>query len=224
MSRNYDVITFDCYGTLIDWESGISNAIRAAAGTAGLDPSREQIVRHYHEVEPMVQAAAYRPYRQVLCDVAVAVAERLGWSLQRTDSHFLPNSLVAWPAFPDTNSALRNLRERGYRLGILSNVDDDLLAGTVNNLSVEFDIIVTAQQVRAYKPKHAHFVSARELIGDRRWLHAAQSYFHDVEPAVELEIPAFWVNRKRDEPTGNARPVAQAETLTGLVEWLDGSD
>jgi 2-haloalkanoic acid dehalogenase type II len=224
MNRSFDVITFDCYGTLIDWEAGIGDAFRTAAAGAGLDLGRDEIMRVYHEVEPTVQASTYLRYREILREVAFRVAQRFDWELEPADTEFLPNSLVSWPPFRDTDRALQDLLERGYELGILSNIDDDLLAGTLRHFSVGFDVLVTAQQVESYKPQHAHFIRARELIGSRRWLHAAQSYFHDVEPAAQLDIPVFWVNRKHEDPTGNARPLAQAETLRGLVEWLDGAN
>jgi 2-haloacid dehalogenase/putative hydrolase of the HAD superfamily len=120
----------------------------------------------------------------------------------------------------DTNPALERLVSLGVSLGILSNVDDDLLAGTRQHFSVDFDLIVTAQQLRSYKPARGHFDRARSIIGGRRWLHVAQSYFHDIEPAVTLGIPVVWVNRKGEEPLGTARPTAEVRDLTELVQWL----
>ncbi len=216
----FDIITFDCYGTLIDWESGISQAIRDAARQDGVDIAREEILRVYHQVEPTVQAAEYRPYRDVLRHAATETAARLGWALSPRRAGFLAESLSDWAPFPETNAALERLVAEGYRLGILSNVDDDLLAATLRHFTVDFDILVTAAQVRSYKPAPAHFVRARELIGGQRWLHVAQSYFHDVEPACELQIPVVWVNRKGERPSGTARPTAEAETLEGLVDTV----
>ena len=99
-------------------------------------------------------------------------------------------------------------------------MDDDLLAETRRHVIVDFDIIVTGQQVRSYKPGHAHFRRAAEIIRERRWLHVAQSYFHDIEPAFDLEIPSVWVNRKKERPSGEARPTGEVADLLGLVEWL----
>ena len=219
-SRPYDIITFDCYGTLIDWETGIADAFRDAAAADGvrLDPAAAQ--RALREKEPESQSAAYRSYRDVLTETAMVVADKLGWKLSRARAAFLPQSLPRWKPFPDTNAALTRLSQAGYELGILSNVDDDLLAGTRRHLAVEFSLLVTAQQVRSYKPAPGHFTTARERIGARRWLHAAQSYFHDVTPAVAHRIPVAWINRKAEPPTGAARPDREFRTLTELADWL----
>lgn len=221
MANPYDVITFDCYGTLIDWETGIAEALLGSARAAGIAPEREAVLAAYAEIEPGVEAGGYRSYREVLTDTAVEVARRLGWRLDRDRAGFLAESLPDWKPFPDTAPALSALRERGYRLGILSNVDDDLLAGTRRHFPVGFDLLVTAQQVGSYKPAPGHFLEARRRLPGERWLHAAQSYFHDVEPAAALGIPVVWVNRKREGPAGTARPDAQVATLAELVSWLD---
>lgn len=219
----YDVITFDCYGTLVDWETGISDAFLSAARAEGRTLGRDAVLAAYADIEPRVEASGYRMYREVLTDTAAEVARRLGWPLERERARFLAESLPAWKLFPDTNPSLSALRDRGYRLGILSNVDDDLLAGTRKLLAVPFDVIVTAEQVKSYKPAHGHFVAARARLAGQRWLHAAQSYFHDVVPAAALGIPVVWVNRKGERPADAARPDGEVQTLAGLVEWLDRS-
>lgn len=216
----YDVITFDCYGTLVDWEGGISSAIAEAARLVGVDIGTGQIMEAYLEVEPTIQAAEYRPYREILAEAASKTAKLLGWAVAAEEAGFLAASLTDWKPFTDTNHALERLKAAGYRLGILSNIDNDLLAGTMEQLTVDFDLIVTAESVRSYKPAHAHFLKARELLAGSSWLHAAQSYFHDVEPAHELGIPVAWVNRNGEQPTGVARPTGEVESLADLVEWL----
>jgi 2-haloalkanoic acid dehalogenase type II len=220
MARLYDVITFDCYGTLIDWEAGISTAFAKAAAAEGRTLEPEQVLRAYAEIEPSVEAEAYRRYRNVLTESARRVGERLGWPLGREQAVFLAESLPSWPPFADTNQALERLVASGYRLGILSNVDDDLLAGTRRHFTVTFDLIVTAQQVGSYKPAHGHFTEARRRIGDDRWLHAAQSYFHDVMPARALGIPVAWINRKRESAFDAGRADREFHTLTELADWL----
>ncbi len=220
MTRLYDVVTFDCYGTLIDWERGIGEAFAEAARQAGVAPDTGAVLAAYAEVEPVVQAEAYRPYRAVLAETARQVAARLGWALDATHARFLPESLPHWPPFPDTNPALERLGAAGYRLGILSNVDDDLLAETCRHFTLGFDLVVTAQQVGAYKPARPHFDAARERIAGRRWLHAAQSYFHDVVPARALGIPVAWINRKGERPSGESRPDREFPSLAELVDWL----
>jgi 2-haloalkanoic acid dehalogenase type II len=217
---DYDIITFDCYGTLIDWETGISQAIVNAAQVAGVSLERDDVIRAYHEVEPAVEAGRYRPYREVLRETTLGVARCLGWDIEPQRAHFLADSLPGWPAFDDTCNVLSGLRAAGLELGILSNVDDELLRGTLTGFPVEFDLLITAEQVGSYKPAHGHFLKAREVIGSARWLHVAQSYFHDVAPACELGIPVAWVNRKCEPPTGRASADVEVRDLEEFWRWL----
>jgi 2-haloacid dehalogenase/putative hydrolase of the HAD superfamily len=222
MDRGYEVITFDCYGTLIDWNRGIGQAFQAAASAAGITAEQERLLAIYHEIEPLVQSAAFRPYRQVLAEAARRVAERLGWVMDGGAAQRFAASLPEWPAFPDTNEALNRLAAAGFTLGILSNVDDDLLRGTLRHFSAPIDLIITAQQVGSYKPAHGHFLQARRLIGERRWLHAAQSLFHDVRPCNELNIPVVWVNRQHETiPPNGPQPLHTVLSLAALADWLD---
>lgn len=195
----FDVITFDCYGTLIDWERGISDAFAAAGATA----SRDEILRHYAQIEPLVEAERYRRYRDVLVEVAQQIAARIGWT---TDGTFLPESLARWTPFPDTNAALEQLTASGYRLGILSNTDDDLISATRKHFTVDFDVVITAEQVGSYKPARGHFDAARERIGSARWLHAAQSNFHDIVPTNALGVANAWINRKAERALFGGTP------------------
>ena len=221
--RTYDIITFDCYGTLIDWNAGIVRAFQEAAAADGVELEPEDILHAYHDAEPLVERESYRPYRDVLSHVAQECAGPLGWNLDANRSSFLADSLGSWTPFPDTNSILERLKQLGYRLGILSNIDEDLFVQTQKQFTVDFDLIVTAERVRSYKPKHAHFLTARDEIGDRRWLHAARSFFHDVVPACALNIPVVWVNREHTEPLGPEHPNAEVDDLQGLVGWLSDS-
>jgi 2-haloalkanoic acid dehalogenase type II len=215
----FDVITFDCYGTLVDWEGGIADAFAAQASRLGRSARREDVLAAYHAIEPEVEAADFRPYREVLARSAERVARRLGWG--EVSGGFLADTLPSWRPFPDTNPALERLAVAGVRLGILSNVDDDLLAATRGRLSVRFDPIVTAQQVRSYKPGAAHFEEARRRIGPgARWLHAAQSYFHDVVPAKALGIPVAWINRKGETAGAAGPPDLEFRDLAGLAAAL----
>jgi 2-haloalkanoic acid dehalogenase type II len=216
----YDIITFDCYGTLIDWETGIAAAFTEAASRDEVTLDRTAVFAAYREIEPVVEAETYRSYRAVLTETARRVAGKLGWPLSEEQARFLPDSLPDWQPFPDTNPALERLAAAGYRLGILSNVDDDLLAGTLRHLSVPFALLVTAQQVGSYKPAPGHFLTARERIGEHRWIHAAQSYFHDVVPARTLGIPVAWVNRKGEVAADGSRADREFRTLEELADWL----
>jgi FMN phosphatase YigB (HAD superfamily) len=189
----YDWITFDCYGTLVDWRAGIGGALAGAAAEQGLELDRDALLSVYMRIEPIVQAGPYRPYREVLCQAAIRVARHFGWELDPARAAFLPDSLAGWPPFEDTRPTLNALRSAGCRLGILSNVDADLLRGTLE---------------------------ARVRIGDARWLHAAQSYFHDVVPARELEIPVAWINRLGEKATGEQQPDEEFPSLAALADRL----
>ena len=223
MPSSYEIITFDCYGTLVDWEGGITEAFLEAAGQDGVKLEREAVLRAYEEIEPIVEAETYRSYREVLRETARRIAERFDWHISAERASFLAEGLPGWPVFPDTNGALERLSASGVKFGILSNVDDDLLAGTRKQFTVEFDLLVTAQQVKSYKPAHEHFHEARKRIEEAKmssWLHAAQSYIHDVVPATELGIPMAWINRKGKAPSGVARAEKELRTLTDLADWL----
>jgi 2-haloalkanoic acid dehalogenase type II len=220
MARRYDLVTFDCYGTLVDWDAGIAGALTPLLAAGGAAPAPADVLAAYHAAEPEVEAEAFRPYREVLTATAVRAAARLGRTLSAAQADAFAASLPEWPPFPDTNPALERLAAAGYRLGILSNVDDDLLAGTLRHLTVPFALLVTAQQVRSYKPAPGHFLAARERVGDARWLHAAQSLFHDVAPATALGIPVVWINRKGEPAPREPRPDRAFPDLAGLAAWL----
>jgi len=218
MERPFDIITFDCYGTLIDWEGGIAGAFLEEAQKNGIALRRDDVLRAYEHHEPIVEQEQYRAYRDVLALTALRVAQDLGWSLD--DGTFLPESLPHWKPFADTNRALERLRAAGYRLGILSNVDDDLLAETRKHFTVDFNLIITAQQVGSYKPAPGHFLAARERIGSAPWLHAAQSNFHDIVPVNAMGIPTAWVNRRNDTPLPGGTPTHEVRDMAGLADLL----
>jgi 2-haloacid dehalogenase/putative hydrolase of the HAD superfamily len=215
----YDVITFDCYGTLIDWEAGISKAFLDAADGFTLAP--DAVLRAYAEIEHQVEKEGYRPYRDILRETAIRVAKSLGWPLAPDRADFLAESLPSWQPFADTNAALERLVAAGCRLGILSNIDDDLLAETRKHFTVKFDYIVTAQQVRSYKPGYAHFQTARELIGtSSRWLHAARSNLHDIVPTNALGIDNAWINRQHQPQLPGGTPKFEFDDLAGLADAI----
>jgi 2-haloacid dehalogenase/putative hydrolase of the HAD superfamily len=220
--RPYDIITFDCYGTLIDWEAGITKAFQDAAAADGVSLDSAAVLRALFDTRSASEAPEYRSYRDILTDAAVRVGGRLGWTIDRARAAFLPESLPHWMPFADTNPALTRLSRAGYALGILSNVDDDLLTETLQHLPVtfSFSLLITAQQVRSYKPAPGHFATARSRIAPQRWLHAAQSYFHDIVPAVAHNIPVAWINRKGEQVTGAAWPEWEFRTLSELADWL----
>jgi len=219
-ARAYDVVTFDCYGTLVDWEGGLSTAFLRAAWADGVTLERAAVIQAYMALEREVEAERYRRYREVLAETARRVAARLGWALAPERARFLADSVPDWVPFPDTNPALDRLHAAGYTLGILSNIDDDLLAATRRHFPVEISLIVTAQQVGAYKPAAPHFEAARRAVAGRRWLHVGQGYFHDVVPARERGIPNAWINRNGDRPYDGGRADRTFPTLAELAAWL----
>lgn len=210
--KRYDIITFDCYGTLIDWETGI----REAFASQGFDAPAA--LRAYAEIEPVVEHEMYRSYREVLTSTAARVAQRLGRTIESPS--FLVDSLPRWKPFGDTNSALERLHAAGIRLGILSNVDDDLIAETRKHFTVTFDLVITAQQVRSYKPAEGHFTTARKRIGDARWLHAAQSNFHDIVPTNRMGIDNAWINRRSQKPLEGGKPMFEYPNLAPFAEAM----
>jgi 2-haloacid dehalogenase/putative hydrolase of the HAD superfamily len=219
-TSDFDIITFDCYGTLIDWEAGIINAFQSEAAKDGLTLEGDQIIAAYGAEEPKVESQAYLSYREVLTETARLVGSRLGWKISSERARFLAKGLPDWKPFADTNASLERLA-RKFQLGILSNTDDDLLTGTRRHFTVQFELIVTAQQVRSYKPAFAHFNEALARLSGERLLHAAQSYFHDVVPCAALGIPVVWVNRKGERPSpGGPLPTHEVRNLSELADLL----
>jgi 2-haloalkanoic acid dehalogenase type II len=221
MAPSYDVITFDCYGTLIDWDQGILRAFAHAAAHEGAPIDPAWALEAYHAIEPAVQSEGFSSYRRVLAEAARRAAHQIGWSMRNETAEVFAASLPTWPPFADTNAALKRLQAAGYQLAILSNVDNDLLAGTLHHLHIPFRFVVTAEQVGSYKPAHGHFREARRRLEGLRWLHAAQSYFHDIVPCGELGIPSVWVNRKHEQPLSGGSPLATVPDMKGLADWLD---
>jgi 2-haloalkanoic acid dehalogenase type II len=222
-----EVITFDCYGTLVDWETGIRNAFHRAMSQTGTSLSLEsKAFELYEEEERKVEREKpHLLYRDVLGKTSLSVARKIRWKLSEAQSKFLVKELPTWTPFPDTNPSLAKL-SRKHTLGILSNVDNDLLAGTLKHFTCPFDIKVTAENVRSYKPASDHFVEARRIIGDRPWVHVAASQYHDIEPAMQLGIKAVWVNRKNSRPDHDysKKDVSVVRDLSQLVDLLGSNE
>ncbi len=201
----FDALTFDCYGTLIDWESGILGALEPVLERHGIDCGRDELLRHYGAAESALQAGEYRSYRTVLAGVMDELGRVLGFTPSSSERDALGESLANWPAFPDTVDALTRLA-RHVRLGIVSNIDDDLFAHSHGRLGDHFTWIVTAASARAYKPALAVFEQAerRLAVPRARWLHAGQSVFHDVVPGRAFGLTTVLVERRG---SGATRPV-----------------
>ena len=197
----FTTISFDCYGTLIDWESGILPVLRAVLANHGQSLPDAAILELYGEFEAEAESGPYRSYREVLESVVRAFAERFHFQASSSEIHSLHESVHAWLPFPDTVPALRELQRR-YKLTVISNIDDDLFAETRKHLGVEFDGVITAEQARSYKPSLDNFrLALRKLaLSPDRLLHAAQSVYHDVVPARSLGISTVWVNRRSARP------------------------
>jgi 2-haloalkanoic acid dehalogenase type II len=215
--RPYDVVTFDCYGTLIDWDTGITKAFEPIAERLGLQAL--DLRAAYERQERAVESESYRTYRDVLAETSRRAAAALGHEIDDAEATAFAERLPDWRPFADTNPALERLVSAGYSLGILSNTDDDLIAATRRHFAVPFDLVITAQQVGSYKPAHGHFLEARTRLGASRWLHAAQSHLHDIVPAHALGISNAWINRHRHVVDG-VQADREFETLTGLADWL----
>lgn len=211
----FRVLTFDCYGTLIDWEAGILAGLRGVLDPRGIRPADDELLALFAEIESPIQYGEFRCYRDVLDLTMAALAKRLGFEPTEAERTAISTSLASWRPFPDTVAALRQLKQR-YRLGVISNVDDDLFQGSARQLGVEFDWVVTAQQVRSYKPSVNNFERALERIGRPKGevLHCAQSVFHDIGPARALGLSTVWVDRRAGRPGGATPPAAATPDLT----------
>jgi 2-haloacid dehalogenase len=193
---NFEMLTFDCYGTLIDWEAGIFTALKPVLAVHGKFIADDQLLELYGEFESQAEAGEYRPYREVLKTVVRALGKRLDFppTVEEVDS--LSNSIAKWQPWPDTVCALKKLSTR-YRLAIISNIDDDLFTATRRCLPVEFDSVTTAEQAAGYKPSLNIFKMAlgKSKLSPDRILHVGQSIYHDVLPAQSLGLATAWVNR-----------------------------
>ncbi len=227
-----EALTFDCYGTIVDWESGILQAARALLGLTGggrgggsvrrggAGPnggaerrlSDDALLELFGRLEPAAEQPPFRSYREVLTEVAEGMGEAVGWPVSAAAAARFADSVPEWPPFLDSRDALRRLSTK-YRLAIVSNVDDDLFAGTAGRLGVTFDEVVTAQQVGCYKPEpdHFHEVLGRLELPVGAVVHVAQSLYHDIRPAKALGFTCTWVDRRTGRSGSGATPPAEAE-------------
>lgn len=212
-------LTFDCYGTLVDWDAGIRQALGQVCGERGraLDAMVESYIKH----EARIESDPFTSYKNVQAQALRALADEHGFSLADADADILSRTLPDWPVFTDTTAALKRLKSR-YKLGVLSNVDRDLFAGTQRKLGVEFDLLVTAEDVRSYKPAHGHFTRMLEHVGGERSsvLHVAQSLFHDAAPASELELNYVWINRYGGLNENGVAMLVEFDSLAALADAL----
>ena len=222
LPKDIQFITFDCYGTLIDWETGVYEAFQKEADRDGFTINRDELVPRFIEIQRKIQSGSYELYAEVLRRTAVQVAEELGWELESSRSQFLPDSVPRWQPFRETNAQLERFAKK-YELGILSNIDDKLLGATRRHFRSDFDLVVTAQQVRSYKPDPAHFKECARRIDKRKknWVHIASGYPTDVEPCLKSKIPVIWVNRHGYElESGQKKPTEEVKTFRDAAKLL----
>jgi 2-haloacid dehalogenase len=210
--------TFDCYGTLVDWNGGIGAELSRLFG----EQARDHLLARYHVIEPRIQSEHPRwSYRDVMAAVLAELASETGTTLAEGDQDALARSLPGWPLFGETRDALTQARQRGWKLVILSNSDPDLIESSMAVINVPFERAIAASAIGSYKPDHGHWRAFYEASGadKSRHVHVAQSYFHDIVPARELGISSVWINRL-SEPA-EIPPTRELRDLTGLADVLD---
>jgi 2-haloacid dehalogenase/putative hydrolase of the HAD superfamily len=214
-------VTFDCYGTLIDWETGAYDAFQKEADRDGFTVDRARLVPLFLDIQRDIMSGSYELYAEVLRRTAVRAAQELGWELEPSRSGFLPNSVPYWPPFRETNAQLDRFAKK-FEIGILSNIDDKLLGATRRHFRVDFDLVVTAQQVRSYKPDPAHFKECQRRIGGKAgWVHIASGYETDVVPCIKSKVPVIWVNRHGQElGSSDKKPTEEVKTLRDAAKLL----
>ena len=231
---NIEALTFDCYGTLIDWERGIINALQPLLEAHHVRADEEHVMQSFARQETALEASDYIPYREVLAQSVLSLGADFGFVASDVEARRFAGSVADWPAFPDSASSLSQLAGR-FHLGVITNCDDDLFALSNQRLGVTFDWIVTAQKARSYKPSLNNFHVALELIArpKDRILHVAQSLHHDHVPAKQIGLTTVWINRRHHKPGFGATPAATAspdltvpdmQTFAGLaLAGLSGS-
>ena len=206
-----DALTFDCYGTLVDWEAGIARGLGVMLASQGVTADVEELLERFAGHEAALEAGPYRRYREILAEAGRRIGRDYGVEPSNDALEAFGASVGEWPAFPDSAAALARLAER-FRLGVITNCDDDLFAQSNRRLGVTFDWIITAEQAQSYKPNPRNFELAFERIDvpRERIVHVAQSLFHDHVPAKALGMTTVWIDRRRDRPGFGATPPAEA--------------
>jgi 2-haloacid dehalogenase len=211
--------TFDCYGTLIDWNSGIRGVLERLWGVE----QAPELLERYHELEPEVQAEGYRSYAEVLTLTLERIAQEVGYGIPEGESGILAQSLPSWTPFPEVPEALHELRRRSWNLVILSNSDRDLILASEKQIGVPFDLMIVAEDVRSYKPGHAHWERFFETTtaAKEHHVHVAASLFHDIAPAKELGLRSVWINRLGETRTRSVEPDRELPDLSRLPDTVD---
>jgi len=219
--KDITFVTFDVYGTLIDSDTGVFDAFTREAERDGFTVERDELIPLFHDVQKQIQAGSYELYAEVLRRTAVQIAKTLAWPLEPSRAGFLPDSVQRWPPFKETNPVLQKVAKK-YKVGLISNIDDKLLGQTRRHIPLDFDLVVTAQQVRSYKPDPAHFAECERRIGGKKgWIHVAASYYYDVEPCLKRKIPVIWVNRNKETlESSQKKPDAEVTSLREAAKLI----
>ena len=222
--KNIEWVTTDCYGTLIDWDKGISEACSKEAAKDGFSFDTETFMQRFYEVQAEVMAGSYELYAEVLRRTIIKVAGEIGWEVEPSRAQFLPDSVAYWTPFRESNAAMDRLGKK-FNIGIISNIDDKMLGISRRHLRTELDLVVTAQQVRSYKPDDTHFKEcARRIGGKKGWLHIASGYETDVAPLLKMKVPVIWVNRKGEKLAGRKKPSLEVKSFRDAVKKLGAGD
>ena len=218
--KEIKTVTTDCYGTLIDWEKGLLDSFRKEAKRDGVSLDEQAFLARFMEVQAEIMSGSYELYAEVLRRAVVKVAGEIGWELEPSRAQFVPDSVGHWLPFREANAAMDRLSGR-YDVGIVSNIDDKLLGVSRRHLRTELDIVVTAQQVRSYKPDEAHFKECARRLGSKKgWVHIASGYDTDVAPLLKMKVPVIWVNRHGEKLEGRAKPTAEVKTFRDAAARL----
>lgn len=226
--KQFNVLTFDCYGTLIDWESGILTALRPLLKKYEVSPTDNEILDLYAQLESEAEARKFQNYKAILRQVVQGMGEEFGFTPHEDELNSLAKAIPRWKPFPDTVPALRFLKKH-FKLAIISNIDNDLITSSLKHLKVKFDAIITAEQVKSYKPSRENFLFALKTLRQpkQKVLHVAQSIFHDIVPAKQLGLSTVWVNRRKNlegfgaTPPAYAQPDLEVPDLRSLVTLME---
>lgn len=216
---NIRYLTFDCYGTLIDWKKGIEDNFKTFARFD--NPEKVDIFKNYVTIESKAEHG-YSPYRRILATTFLDLADQLNLHPSEEESYGFADSITHWPAFEDTSSTLRSLGKRGYKRVILSNIDKGLLQETINNGDLEVDGFITAEEVKSYKPEHGHWLELLKLykVSKEEVIHVAGSIYHDIIPVSKLGFRTVWVNRYNESEPTEVRPTYLVSSLSEILNIL----
>lgn len=222
MFKGKKYITFDCYGTLIDWEGGVREAIRKLSEKNDFNLDLNNISDKYIKAELEVEAEQYRKYHEILQLSAKRLLKQMGFDLSDKDALEFADSIYNWQPFPETHDVLAQLKQRGYKLVILSNIDNQIIKRSIELMRIDFDGVVTAEEVGSYKPAHGHWEEMLRRFNAQKEevLHVAASYVHDIIPAKEQGFDAIWINRNNEQPTREIKPNLEFKDLRPLSETL----